>query len=362
MIDDELLAKFDRIQDLPVSEEIIGAYLEGSTDFSESFVIEQEALLHTDLDFLLHQQFADTDSVPLLMPEVEIDDLLTKESENMQKLSSEYDDLSDLKIFGEEGTESGTYHPLVNQFYPDTCAIRSQQIILRDYGIDISQESLVDIASDHGWYAPGQGTPMECIGNLLNVAGVECHQSYNNTVFDLANELSQGHRIIVGVDSGELWAQNIWDRMSEKLEDFAGFNSGADHALIVAGVEVNPYDPSDVKVVLTDPGSGNLRIEYSLDEFMDAWQDSNCFMVSTSDPAPYQFDPQTNTEIPSGFNSNFAYNGFVIDNGYELSADNFTMPELFAATYSEENSIEFPLIDNPNENEDIDFNDFDLTV
>ncbi len=30
MIDDELLAKFDRIQDLPVSEEILGTYLEGN--------------------------------------------------------------------------------------------------------------------------------------------------------------------------------------------------------------------------------------------------------------------------------------------------------------------------------------------
>lgn len=30
MIDDELLSKFDRIQDLPISEELLGAYLENS--------------------------------------------------------------------------------------------------------------------------------------------------------------------------------------------------------------------------------------------------------------------------------------------------------------------------------------------
>lgn len=35
MIDDELLNKFDRIQDLPVSEEMLGAYMEGNLDSNE---------------------------------------------------------------------------------------------------------------------------------------------------------------------------------------------------------------------------------------------------------------------------------------------------------------------------------------
>lgn len=39
MIDDELLSKFDRIEDLPVSEEMLGAYLEGNLDDAESLEI-----------------------------------------------------------------------------------------------------------------------------------------------------------------------------------------------------------------------------------------------------------------------------------------------------------------------------------
>lgn len=35
MIDDELLNKFDRIQDLPVSEEMLGAYMEGNLNSNE---------------------------------------------------------------------------------------------------------------------------------------------------------------------------------------------------------------------------------------------------------------------------------------------------------------------------------------
>lgn len=40
MIDDELLAKFDRIQDLPVSEEMLGAYLEDNLSPSDLYEVE----------------------------------------------------------------------------------------------------------------------------------------------------------------------------------------------------------------------------------------------------------------------------------------------------------------------------------
>lgn len=348
MIDDELMKKFDNIEELPISEEMLGAYLEGNLDLQDVLAVQDAVIFNSDISELIEagSQLAleeevlfdlSTDNFELpSIPELQEINTINYMPNNFQ-----FDDLSDLKIFGEPGSSDNLSHPLINQFYPDTCAIRSQQIILRDYGIDISQENLIQIANENGWYMPGEGTPIENIGNLLNIAGVDCHQSINNTIFDLTHELAQGHRIIVGVDSGELWAKSFWDKMSEKFEDLTG-QGGADHALIVAGVEVNPNNPNDVKVVLTDPGNGDLRVEYSLEEFVDAWKDSNCFMVSTEEPAPYQFDPTTNSEIPSGFSTEFAFNGFIIDHGYQLSPDNFTMPEFIANTYSEEDTIHFP--------------------
>lgn len=239
-------------------------------------------------------------------------------------MNENYDNLRSHSIFGEEG-ENGT-SAFIQQYYNDTCAIRSQQIIMRDYGIDISEHDLREIAMQNGWYTPGGGTQMQDVGQLLNITGVDCHRSMNNTVYDIVSELSQGHRIIVGVDSGELWEKTAFGRIGEKIEDFIGLN-GADHALIVAGVDVNPNNPKDIKIILTDPGSGDLRIEYKMDEFIDAWKDSNCFMVSTEQPAPYQFDPVTNREVPSGFQSDYVHNAFVIDNGYQLSPDDMTLLE-----------------------------------
>lgn len=243
-------------------------------------------------------------------------------------------------VFGEYALEQeNEVNPYINQYYSDTCAIRSQQIILRDYGIDIPQERLISIAEMHGWYEKGQGTPIQSVGELMELLGVDCHQSYNNTVFDLVSELSQGHRVIVSVDSGELWAKTFEEAMSERIEDWSGVQ-GADHALIVAGVEVNPYNSYDVKVVLTDPGTGQLRVEYPLGEFMDAWKDSNCFMVSTEEPAPFQFDPITQHEVPSGFATDYHYNPFVIDNDFILAESYFDLLDDYTPTYSEINHID----------------------
>ncbi|WP_301789869.1 hypothetical protein [Bacteroides caecimuris] len=47
MIDDGLLAKFDRIQDLPVSEEMLGAYMENKLDVIESEIVSD--LIDNDL-------------------------------------------------------------------------------------------------------------------------------------------------------------------------------------------------------------------------------------------------------------------------------------------------------------------------
>lgn len=243
-------------------------------------------------------------------------------------------------VYGEDGQIPGTeYSSDIAQVYSDTCAIRSQQIILRDYGIDISQEALMSISERHGWYTPGEGTSMENVGNLLQLAGVDCHQSYNNTIYDIIKELSQGHRIIVGVDSGELWAEDYYSKLDEKIEDSFG-NQTPDHALIVAGVEVNPFKSDDVKIILTDPGTGKLRVEYELREFVDAWKDSNCFMVSTEEPAPYQYDALTGNEVPSGFATSYAHNDFILANDFILSDDDLFVPDNYIAMYSEENTLD----------------------
>lgn len=52
MIDEELLSKFDLIQDLPVSEELLGAYFEGNLSDSESIEVSSIIDSNPDLSYI----------------------------------------------------------------------------------------------------------------------------------------------------------------------------------------------------------------------------------------------------------------------------------------------------------------------
>ena len=163
----------------------------------------------------------------------------------------------------------------VQQIGNDTCAIKSQQIILHSFGVDIPETSLVHEATIKGYYIPGQGTTADMVGLLLEDHGVDVHTKHHATVYDLAAELAQGHKVIVGVDADELWHHATWNDL------FIG--EQANHALIVTGIDTS--NPLDTKVILTDPGTGEVARSFSMSQFIDAWQDSSCFMVAT-DKAP----------------------------------------------------------------------------
>ena len=181
------------------------------------------------------------------------------------------------KIIGAAGVEGQSSS--IQQAYPDTCAIRSQEIILRDFGKNVTEEQLILEAQAHGWYVSGEGTSPDDVGELLKLHDVPYHEYHNANIYTLTSELAQGHKVIIGVDSGELWDKGIW----ENIEDNLGWQV-ADHALIVSGIDTS--DPDDIKVVLTDPGTGDIAKEYPMAQFVDAWQDSNCFMVTTTEPPP----------------------------------------------------------------------------
>lgn len=181
------------------------------------------------------------------------------------------------------------------QGYPDTCAIRCQEFVLEQFtGTLFDEAALVQEATSAGWYTPGGGTSLSDLGNLLESHGIAVSRYEGATVFHLANELAQGHKVIVGVDSGELWGQHP---ILEALEDRFGI-AGADHAVVVSGIDTT--DPDQVQVVVSDPGTGEAAAIYPLDQFVDAWRDSDFFMVTTQDPAPPSVPEMVNFDYGLG--------------------------------------------------------------
>lgn len=197
------------------------------------------------------------------------------------------------KIFGSPDTDAMVFPG--KQSYPDTCAIRCQEHILEVFtGMDIDENQLVQEAAINGWYAPGEGTPLADVGKLLELHGVPVNQYQDATVFNLANELAQGHKVIIGVDSGELWEGKS---ILGEILDAVGL-SGADHAVVVSGIDTT--DPDNIKVIISDPGTGEPAVSYPMDAFIDAWKDSDFFMVATQQPAPPWIPEMTNFDYDNG--------------------------------------------------------------
>lgn len=172
--------------------------------------------------------------------------------------------------------DSVTPYPSSNlqQLLPDTCAIKCQELILKQFGKDVDEISLTNEAGAAGWYIPGEGTPVECMGHLLDLHQVPAQFLDNANHYTLIHELAQGHQVIVAVDSGEL---STSPRLSEILEDWLGV-SGADHAVIVQSMDCT--QPENPIVHLIDPSTGAER-SLPLVQFEEAWKDSSCAMVST---------------------------------------------------------------------------------
>lgn len=165
MIDYE---KLDKLMELPVSEEMIGAYLEGNLNEFESDNVRCLMSQHKEfLDISLENGFdSDIDAAEVDFENIQLPFFAVADSFNNDTISLDLDDLpntntinelNDMKleaaprIFGEGGNGSNPiFDPMINQGPEGVCAIRSQQIILRDYGIDVSLEELKQFAIQNG--------------------------------------------------------------------------------------------------------------------------------------------------------------------------------------------------------------------
>jgi len=172
------------------------------------------------------------------------------------------------------------------QDLPDNCAVAAQTSILNQY-LDhpISQDEANYVAIANGWYNPGQGTPQEDMGNLLQAYGVPVHSVDHASIEQIASELQQGHQVIVGVNSDQLWDQGpLADFWNWVIKEFGFDNSTfqpADHAVAVTGLDLS--DIHNPKVVINDSGvPDGAGHTYPLDRFMNAWENSDFNYVATS--------------------------------------------------------------------------------
>lgn len=163
------------------------------------------------------------------------------------------------------------------QSYPASCAIKCQQIILRDYGIDVSEDDLCRIAKENGWYDENVGVYMHDNGKLLGCFNIAYHHSQNNDINDIIYEKFMGHRVMVNVNIAKLHAER--DK-----------NNESSHALLVNYVD-------DSYIYLTNPANGIFNERHNRDFFDMAWKDSCCYMLATDTKASFVYDPLSHMMI-----------------------------------------------------------------
>lgn len=176
------------------------------------------------------------------------------------------------------------------QEFADNCEPTSESFIIRQFGFDgISTNDFAYISQANGWYMPGGGTSPEHMGDLMDIFGIENHTNPNASIEDLATEIMQGHGVIVGVRSDQLWdqgpLQELWNWAAKVFGFDNPVDSPADHALCVTGFDLS--DPNHPMVIVNDPGHPQGAGQaYPLDRFMDAWENSNFHMTATDNPLP----------------------------------------------------------------------------
>lgn len=88
MISDELLNKFDNIEDLPISEEMLGAYMEGKLDAATSAFVEYNLI-----DSPAHADFVESLKEIWNMHEISMSDFSSSEISLPEEATIEYMDL-----------------------------------------------------------------------------------------------------------------------------------------------------------------------------------------------------------------------------------------------------------------------------
>jgi hypothetical protein len=209
------------------------------------------------------------------------------------------------KVLG--ASSSNERHPDVRQIHPDSCVVQCEKVIASAYGYNFDNEEIINKAMEMQVYQPGFGTRAEDIGDLLESLGIKVNHMENAHVFDIVNELYQGHKVIIGLDPSI-------------LRDTYGISTDQDidgHAIIVSGVDTTDID--DVKINITDPATGVLAEAYPIDKFINAWKETNYLMISTT------FPPPPVLKLPEMVN--FAYDDLGkghIENIGELPFDEFS--------------------------------------
>ena len=150
------------------------------------------------------------------------------------------------------------------------CVVRCEYEIIKAYHPEVTLDSLTQQSTDEKWLQDG-GTALHNIGHLSEKYNLSVVRRYDCTIDDISLELYYDCQVIVVVNA-------------EKLYGSPEVHSDPNHAVLVKKA-------TNELIVLYDP-QHQKEEAYTPSQFIEAWKDSQCYMVSIIKRGLRQYDPQ----------------------------------------------------------------------
>ena len=140
------------------------------------------------------------------------------------------------------------------------CDVQCEAYVLKRLGVEAGFDELFEVAKDKHWIRRA-GTPLYCIGNLLEFKGLKVTRKYDAQIEDIFDTLDKGNGVIAAVDCDKLYPE----RPDEE--------DAANHAIVVTGVNkdrgmISIFDPENI-----------TETDIKLPLFIAAWKESRCYLV-----------------------------------------------------------------------------------
>ena len=192
------------------------------------------------------------------------------------------------------------------------CCLKCESYILHKRGISFNEQTLENHAAENGWL-DDKGTALFNIGRVLESFGITVSRTYGSSIIDINNALNEGKDIIVAIDGGELTG----DREKEFLEDIHDGHK-PDHTVVILSCNTEKR-----LITLFDPDSKHEEDTYSFKVFLDAWADSNYYMITVNPNGMNNYVPKpidlSDVELNEELND---LREAIAENAHEVWAEN----------------------------------------
>ena len=153
------------------------------------------------------------------------------------------------------------------------CDIECEEFVLHQFGIEVTHKSLLDTAYKNCWLKD-KGMPLYNIGRLLEKNNLPVSRRYNSTIEEVVRLLSAGNQLIAVVD----------DTLLGNAQSSA--NQHPNHAVAISSISVETDE-----IILFNPNTDEELTKYSISSFMEAWRQSNNYLVVVNTTDKFIYEP-----------------------------------------------------------------------